>query len=190
AADAWRRAWQPPLWTVFEELARVERRAAEAAGRRLPLDDEAFAVVRGRLRSDAAPSEAGVSLSVDVEGLERPVGQDGQDGQDGKVGHIGPRVTGGLIVTVVGSLASERIGEWRAGRRVRMPVQLRRPSRYLNPGVPDQERALARGGTRLVGSVKSGALVDVLERGDCLDEMIGAACAFARRAIADAVGPW
>ena len=48
------------------------------------------------------------------------------------------------------------------GRRVRLPVQLHRPSRYLDPGVPDDERALARRGTTLVGTVKSGALVEVL----------------------------
>ena len=170
SADAWERAWRPSLWTAFEELARVQRNEAEAVGRRLPLDDEAFAVVRGTLRSDAAPSAGGVSLSVDVEGLE---GRDGQDAQVGQAGEAGvvrsaalsgprdtPRITGGIIVTVVGSLATARIDDWRAGRRVRIPVQLRRPSRYLDPGVPDQERALARRGTRLVGSVKSGALVD------------------------------
>jgi competence protein ComEC len=179
SADAWQRAWRPSLWTAFEELARVQRAEAEAAGRRLPLDDEAFAVVRGRLRSDAAPSTGGVSLSVDVDGLEGQVQQTGQAAQ-----------VGGVIVTVVGSLASERIDEWRAGRLVRMPVQLRRPSRYLDPGVPDQERVLARRGTRLVGSVKSGALVEILARGSALDEMIGAARARARRAIADGVGTW
>ena len=51
-----------------------------------------------------------------------------------------------------------------------MPVTLRRPSRYLDPGVPDHERALARRGTRLVGTVKSGALVEVLARGGWFDE--------------------
>jgi hypothetical protein len=84
AADAWQRAWRPPLWTMFEALAREQRREAEAAGRRLPLDDEAFAVVRGRLRADAALTPSGVSLSVDVEGLE------GRDGRDGTLRGAGP----------------------------------------------------------------------------------------------------
>jgi len=211
AADAWERAWRPSLWTAFEELARVQRVQAEAAGRRLPLDDEAFTVVRGRLRSDAAPTASGVSLSVDVEGLEGQAGREGTvrsaalsrlRSPEDPAGYgearrsaqgaeaAGPRVTGGITVTVAGSLAAERIGEWRAGRRVRMPVQLRRPSRYLDPGVSDQERALARRGTRLVGSVKSGALVELLERGNALDEMMSAARARARLAIADAVGTW
>ena len=43
--------------------------------------------------------------------------------------------------------------------RVRATANLRRPARYLDPGVPDQERALARRGVSLVGTVKSGALV-------------------------------
>ena len=86
AADAWQRAWRPSLWTTFEALARVQRLDADSAGRRLPLDDEAFAVVRGRLRADAAMTASGVSLSVDVEGLE---GRDGQDGQEGREGQEG-----------------------------------------------------------------------------------------------------
>jgi competence protein ComEC len=174
----------------------VQRREAEAAGRRPPLDDEVFAVVRGRLRADAALTPSGVSLSVDVERLEGQDGLDGQDGRDGleetvrSAALLGPRITGGIIVTVAGSLAIDRLDAWRAGRRVRMPVQLRRPSRYLNPGVPDQERALARRGTRLVGTVKSGALVDLLERGSVLDEVMSAARAFARGAITRSVLPW
>jgi hypothetical protein len=84
-------------------------------------------------------------------------------------------------VTVVGSLASDRIDEWRAGRRVRFPAVLRRPSRYLDPGVPDHERALARGGTTLVGTVKSGGLVDMLARAGWLEETMSGARAFARR---------
>src|SRR5207245_6468159 len=79
-------------------------------------------------------------------------------------------ISGGIIVTVVGRLAAERSGAWRTGRRVRLPVQLRRPSRYLDPGVPDHERALARRGTALVGTVKRGALVEVLARGRRFEE--------------------
>src|SRR5207248_9896150 len=98
--------------------------------------------------------------------------------------------TGGVNVTVVGSLAAGRIDDWRAGRRVRLPVQLHRAARYLDPGVPDHERALARRGTLLVGSVKSGALVEVIAHGSRLDEALSAARLFARRAIADGVGRW
>ena len=182
--DAWQHAWRPSLRVAFEELARAERAQANAEGRRLPEDDEAFAVVEGVLRSDAAPTESGVSISLQVERLSASLSPRQTSGQ------VGERVSGGILVTVVGSLAAERMGEWRAGRRVRVPVQLRRPSRYLDPGVPDHERALARRGTTLVGSAKSGALVEVLARGGLVDEAMGKARAFARHAIADGVGRW
>ena len=192
AADAWQRAWTPPLWTAFETLAREQRRGAAAAGRKMPEDDEAFAVVEGVLRADAARTESGVSLSVAVEGMEGPQGQDWRDGRAGRAGQVGQvgRTTGGIVVTVVGALAAGRMDDWRSGRRVRAPVTLHRPSRYLDPGVPDQERALARRGTRLVGTVKSGALVEVLERAGWFAEAASAARAFSRRAIADGVARW
>ena len=160
-ADAWRRAWRPPLRIAFEQIA--ER-------------DEAFMVVEGVLRGDAAPTAAGASLSIDVEVARSPGG--------------GGQASGGILVTVVGALAQERLNDWRAGRRVRMPVALRRPSRYLDPGVPDHERELARRGTTLVGTVKSGALVEVVARGGWIDEWLAAARVFARRAIAESVGRW
>jgi competence protein ComEC len=119
-------------------------------------------------------------LSVDVDRMAG-LGAAGQPEQ---------AVTGGVLLSVVGSLAASRVDEWRAGRRVRMPVALRRPSRYLDPGVPDNERALARRGTILVGTVKSGALVDVLSRGWWWSEAIASVRGFARRSISSAVGPW
>ncbi len=64
------------------------------------------------------------------------------------------------------------------------------PSFYLDPGVPDQERVLARRGIALVGTVKSGALVDVEARGSPLAEAAASIRAFSRRAIASAVGRW
>ena len=97
---------------------------------------------------------------------------------------------GGLLVTVVGSLGPSSIDEWRAGRRVRMPVQLHRPSRYLDPGVPDNERMLARSGTTLVGTVKSGALVETIGYGRWWSEGLGGVRLFARRAIGRFVGRW
>jgi competence protein ComEC len=67
---------------------------------------------------------------------------------------------------------------------------LRRVARYLDPGVPDQERALARRGVTLVGSIKSGALVEVLARAGPLAETAASVRAFTRRAVADSVGTW
>src|SRR5436190_2548332 len=83
AADGWQRAWRPPLRVVFEALARNQRALAAREGRRLPEDDEAFAILTGTLRSDAAPTESGASLSVEVDGLE---GQEAQEGQKGQAG--------------------------------------------------------------------------------------------------------
>ena len=54
SADAWRDAWRPSLRLAFEQLARRERAEAAGAGRRVPEDDEAFAIVSGTLRGDAA----------------------------------------------------------------------------------------------------------------------------------------
>jgi len=69
AADAWQKAWRPTLRIAFEELARGERRQAAIDRRVLPEDDEAFATVTGVLRSDAARTLSGVSLSIDVDGI-------------------------------------------------------------------------------------------------------------------------
>ena len=166
ASVEWQRAWRPPLRIEFERLSQAARAAAGRENRRLPEDDEAFAIVEGTLRADATPGARGVSLNVDaIRG-------------------------GGVLVTVVGNLAPAAMHHWVAGRRVRFPAQLHRPSRYLNLGVPDFERALARRGTTLVGTVKSGALVEVLGRANRLDEQLGAARRFARSAIAAGVGRW
>ncbi|MEO8260683.1 MAG: DNA internalization-related competence protein ComEC/Rec2 [Acidobacteriota bacterium] len=198
SADAWHGAWRPSLRPAFEQLARDERAEAGRHGRRFPEDDEAFAVVSGRLRADAAPTATGVSLSVEIDSMTRRLGP-------GAASRPGPgrspsgdpaapdselAVAGGIVVTVIGAFAAERIDAWRAGRRIRMPVQLRRPARYLNPDVPDFERALARRGTTLVGTVKSGALVELLEPAGWVDEAAGRVRAYARRAIARTVLPW
>ena len=196
ASEAWQRAWRPPLRIAFEDRARAERARAKAEGRTLPEQEEAFAVVAGVLQSDASLGTSGVSLSIAVESLMGPLGQMGDVGQVGRAGGEGTepegfsRAPGGIAVTVTGSLAADRVNEWRAGRHVRVPVTLRRPSRYLDPGVPDHERALAGRGTTLVGTVKSGALVEVLEHAGWFGEAMSRSRAHARRAIADAVGRW
>ena len=69
SAVEWQRAWRPPLRIAFEVLAREARAQAALEHRRMPEDDEAFAVVEGVLRADAAPMESGVSLSVAVDRL-------------------------------------------------------------------------------------------------------------------------
>jgi competence protein ComEC len=183
AIDAWRDAWRPSLRVAFEELAR-QQRAGETPRARAWEDDSAFAVVSGLIRADAAQRPGGVSLSLDATRIER-----GTPPADHTT-ELAGQVRGGLLLNIGGTLAAAHLDEWRAGRLVRVPVLLRRPSRTLNPGVPDEERALARRGTTLVGSVKSGALVETLAKGGWLSESAASARAYARRSIAAGVGRW
>ncbi|MGE0593526.1 MAG: ComEC/Rec2 family competence protein [Vicinamibacterales bacterium] len=80
---------------------------------------------------------------------------------------------GGVLLTVNGEVAVGQAGAWRRGRTLRLPVALRRPPRYLNDGVPDAERALALAGISLVGTVKSGLLVEVVAPARALEEWAG-----------------
>jgi competence protein ComEC len=178
-SDAWQHAHGSALRRAFDDIARAERSDAEANGRVLPVDPSAFTLVEGTLRADASPGPSGVSLNLAVDRIQ-PLAFAGP-----------PRdVGGGLLVTVGGGLATARAGEWRAGRRVRLPAELHRAARYLDDGVPDGERALEMRGIALVGSAKSGALVEILSRGNWIDEAMAAARGAARRAIADGVGRW
>ncbi len=199
AARTWQTRWRPTLRIAFEQMARRQREDAEREGRRLPQDDEAFAIVEGVLRGDAAARADGVSLAVDVDGvlargLAAPSAGLAARRTDAGLPRQAPaswvRAAGGVQVSVSGSLAAQRAGEWRGGRRVRLPIQLHRAARYLDREVPDAERALARRGTTLVGTVKSGALVEVVARGSRVDEAFAAVRGYARRAIARAVGTW
>ena len=109
------------------------------------------------LREDAAPTPAGVSLIVDVREIEPcRVPRSRTCRHADRV-----RTRGGVRLSVIGSLAPGAMGQWRAGRAVRVTATLREPTTYRNPGVPDEQRALARRGIALVGSVKSAAMVEV-----------------------------
>lgn len=157
------RALNPPLRTVLEQ--RIGGFALDGDERR---HDEPV-VVEGRLQRDAAPSATGASLRLDV---------------DRVWWHGTPeRVAGGVALSVAGVLHADFLREWTDGRRVRVPVLLRRPARYLNHGLPDQERALARRGVALVGSIKSAALVEVVEPGRSWEEAAAALRAHTRTAL-------
>ena len=67
-------------------------------------------------------------------------------------------------------------------------MTLRQAPRYDNPGVPDQQRALMWRGTSLLGSVKSGLLVEVVERGSGWAEATAVLRAAVRRIVDDSVG--
>jgi competence protein ComEC len=132
--------------------------------------------LEGVLRQDASPSGNGVSLSLDVTAIAAS----------------GRRIetSGGVIAGVSGEMARGRIREWTAGREIRATGLLREPGTFRDPGVPDREVALARRGTRFIGSVKSGALVEVVSAASWFDEHAAAARQFARDTIDRAVGRW
>ena len=97
---------------------------------------------------------------------------------------------GGVRLSVAGDLAPPLMAQWRAGRTVRVPATLREPTVYRDPGVPDEQRALARRGIALVGSVKSAALVEVVSRGSTMSEHAAAFRAWVRGVLAATVAPW
>ena len=130
--------------------------------------------IEGRLRHDAVPTDYGASLTVDVTRVGR--------------GRRRRPVRGTVRAGVGGSLVPERIGQWRAGRAVRMPVRLRHPARYANTGLPDQAHRLRTRGIHLLGSVKSALLVEVIARGPIRAEWGGRVRAAVRRSVAAAVG--
>lgn len=185
ASRTWHRTWRPTLRVVFESIVIDVRAAAAREQRRQPEEPSAAVLLTGVLASDAALTASGaVSLVVDVEWLGR------LGSPDSRTDAAANPVDGRVLLTVLGALGAERLQEWRAGRRIRAPADLHRVARYLNPGVPDQERALARRGVTLVGSIKSGALVDLLARAGPVDEAAASIRSFTRRAIADAVATW
>jgi competence protein ComEC len=94
---------------------------------------------------------------------------------------------GGAVLSVSGNASQIRVAEWRRGRILEAPVTFRRPARFLNDGVSDFERDAALDGISVLGTIKSGLLVDVVRRASALGELAGDARAFVRRAVADRI---
>jgi competence protein ComEC len=168
-ADAQHRALYPPLRVLLEQ--QFGGVAIETLG--LERHDMPFEI-EGRLIADAAITAVGANLRLAVERVW--------------IDSCPEPAAGGVSLTVMGVLAADAAREWRAGRTVRMPAMLRRPARYLNAGVPDQELMLARRGISLVGTVKSAALVHVVHRGSWYHEWASAIRASVRSALARHVG--
>lgn len=164
-ASAAARAYEPPVLRWFDALSAPSR--TESIG------------IEATLVEDAAPTDVGVSLTMRVFSMRR----------DGDALEC-PRSCGGIRVSVGGTMAPARMGEWRGGRRVRVAALLRYPAVYRNPGVPDERRALARRGIALVGSVKSAALVEVVNPGTPVDEAAAEVRAWARRRLSARIGAW
>ena len=183
SANAWHRAWRPSLRIIFESIAHDARINAVLAGLHPPEDDSAPVVLTGVLRADASRTDSGaVSLVVDVEWVGR------LDAGGSRTDPAANPVRGGVLLTVIGALGAAHAPEWRAGRRIRAPAELHRVARYLDPGVTDQERAMARRGISLAGTVKSAALVTVIGNGSALDELAALLRAYSRRAVNASVG--
>ncbi len=130
--------------------------------------------LEGRLRRDARVTDYGAAFELAVSRVERA--------------GAAAAVAGGVRLAVGGERWAERIGEWRAGRRVRVSATLRPAPAFHNPGGADQARRQALRGTALLGSVKSGLLVDVAARGPRRSELAASARAVVRRAVARTVG--
>jgi competence protein ComEC len=164
-AEAQYRALHPPIRQLLEEHL-----GGFAIG---TLGDDRHDTpieIEGRLLSDATVREDGASLRVRLRHVRLDSCPEPADG--------------GVSISVAGGLVASAADAWRAGRIVRMPAVLRRPARYLNDGVPDQELMLARRGLTLVGGVKSAALVQVVERGPWFEEWAASIRAAVRRALA------
>ncbi|HKC54583.1 MAG TPA: ComEC/Rec2 family competence protein, partial [Vicinamibacterales bacterium] len=96
---------------------------------------------------------------------------------------------GGVVVSVGGVAGRTRAGEWRRGRLLEAPIAFRRPARYLNEGVPDFEREAALDGVTLLGSIKSGFLVQLIRRGSIASEVGAAVRMYVRRAVSRRIAP-
>jgi competence protein ComEC len=163
-SDAEQRAMHPPLRQYLEDhVGGFAIETADVERHETPVE------IEGRLTSDAFATDAGASLRMRVERVS--------------AGACLEPTAGGVSITVIGTLAAGAIDQWRAGRTIRTTAVLRRPAKYLNDGVPDQERIMARRGITLVGSVKSAALVSLVARGSWIDETAAEIRARVRRAI-------
>lgn len=156
-------AYRPALAAYFDTLDPTAR-------------DEPL-LLEGEIRDDAAASPGGVSLTLNVRDI---------------VARSGGRqhAPGGVRLTIAGVGAVEKSVDWRAGRILRLPVLLRRPTSYLDPGVADDIKPLARRGVALLGTVKSAALVEIVQRGSVVEESAAAARRWCRVQLARHVGRW
>ena len=126
--------------------------------------------LRMRLSEDA--SDEGDYVSLRAEAVSVLIGGDWRP------------VAGGVLISVGGAMNHQRARDWRAGRTLEAPVTFRRPSRYLDDGVPDSEQDAALGGIALFGSVKSALLVTPVSRGTLATEVAARVRVMVRDAIA------
>jgi competence protein ComEC len=167
AADARERALHSSIRHVLDrEFGGFAIESMGPAGRHEPV------ISRLLLLEDAAPRDGYVSIRGSLIAV--------------RVRHQWTTVEGGVAISVNGAVAADRVDHWRAGRTVQAAITFRRPARYLNDAVPDFEREQALGGTTLLGTIKSGLLVEVVEIGSFVSER----CADLRRHVRRAIERW
>ena len=170
----------------FLSAGAVLGHVADSASRKTPLravfdhhlpagEHHLFAPIEGRLRRDAMIGPSGVTLDVWIDRIVI----------DGTAQATG----GGALISVGGMPAIDDVRQWRAGRSISLPVSLRLPTQYWNPGAGDTVRALERRGSSLVGSVKSAHLIEVTDVGSRLAELTSAIRAEVRAAVSTSVSP-
>jgi ComEC/Rec2-related protein len=170
AADARRDSLQTPLRSVLtREFGGFDIATPGPGGRHAPLR------LLGVVIEDASVADDLATVRMRVTAID--------------AGHGEERVDGRVTFSIGGTTAAGRAGEWTKGRTLQMQATFRRPTRYLNDGVPDFERDLALAGTTLFGSVKSGLLVEVVARGGGFDEAAAAVRRYVRRAVARWIAP-
>jgi competence protein ComEC len=170
AADARARALHSPLRAALDRLAGnflIDSADAENDHDPLPI----LAV----LHEDASIYDDYVSLRAEVIAV--------QHGPEWR------HASGGVTFSVNGEAGPVNADLWRAGRTIEAAATFRRPSRYLNDGVPDFERQLALDQTTLFGSIKSGLLVGVVAHGSWFQEWAGDVRAHVREAVRRWVAP-
>jgi competence protein ComEC len=169
AANARDAALHPPLRQLLHDaFGGFAIETLGPPGRHDPLPTRAVII------EDATPRDGFVSIRVAVRAVKLD-----------QRWHPAP---GTVVLSVSGMALPEHVSAWTAGRAIEAPVTFRRTARYLDDGVPDFERDVALDGTALFGSVKSGLLIDVQERGGWRAEAAARARARVRQAIARGVG--
>ncbi len=126
------------------------------------------------LREDAGRRDGFVSLRVAVTALQDAAGW--------------TTVEGGAALSVSGDVPARVLESWHEGVTLEMPVTFRRPARFLNDGVPNDELARALSGTSVLGTVKSRRLVEQVHEGGWLDRTAAGARRRIRHTVASAVG--
>lgn len=128
--------WEAFAWVTLVGLMVAHgAHARDATLTDRPIDTE-LRIIEGTLRRDASPGDAGVRLDVQLPDAR-------------------------ALINVSGVLAASQMHEWTAGRRVRMPARLRLPSVTRNPGSPSVRWQQLTRPFDLIGTVKSGSLIEV-----------------------------